>query len=76
MHNDCQWCLDYNVNIGITHVFSCINICQAPRKLFEHESIRPCADPGIFGRGVQVSLTKKSSDKVLVEEPGFKNVKN
>ena len=21
--------------------FSCINICRAPRKLFEHEAIRP-----------------------------------
>ena len=27
-------------NIGITHVFSCINICWVPRKLFEHEAIR------------------------------------
>ena len=27
-------------NIGITHVFSCINICQVPRKLFEHEATR------------------------------------
>ena len=25
----------------------------------------PCADPGIFVRGVQVSLTKKSSDNVF-----------
>ena len=31
----------YVVNIGITHVFSCINICQVPRKLFEHEDVRP-----------------------------------
>ena len=29
------------VNIGITHVFSCINICRAPRMLFEHEADRP-----------------------------------
>ena len=29
------------VNIGITHVFSCINICRVPRKLFEHEAVRP-----------------------------------
>ena len=28
-------------NIGITHVFSCINICRAPRMLFEHEADRP-----------------------------------
>ena len=24
--------------IGITNVFSCINICRVPRKLFEHEA--------------------------------------
>ena len=29
------------VIIGITHVFSCINICHPPRKLFEHEAVRP-----------------------------------
>ena len=23
------------------HVFSCINICQVPRKLFEHEAVSP-----------------------------------
>ena len=28
-----------NCNIGITHVFSCINICRVPRKLFEHEAV-------------------------------------
>ena len=27
--------------IGITHVFSCINICRVPRKLFEREAVRP-----------------------------------
>ena len=27
-------------NIGITHVFSCINICRVHRKLFEHEGVR------------------------------------
>ena len=27
-------------NIWITHAFSCINICQVPRKLFEHEAAR------------------------------------
>ena len=26
--------------IGITHVFSCINICRVPRKLFELEVVR------------------------------------
>ena len=30
-----------NENIGIIHVFSCINICRVPRKLFEHEAARP-----------------------------------
>ena len=30
-------------NIGITHVFSCINVCQVPRKGFEHEADRPRA---------------------------------
>ena len=29
------------MNIGITHVFSCINICRVPRMLFEHEADRP-----------------------------------
>ena len=28
-------------NIGITHVFLCINICRVPRMLFEHEADRP-----------------------------------
>ena len=26
--------------IGITHSFSCINICRVPRMLFEHEAVR------------------------------------
>ena len=30
-----------NKNIGITHVFSCINICQVPRKLFERTAVSP-----------------------------------
>ena len=30
-----------SANIGITHVFSCINICRVPRMLFEHEADRP-----------------------------------
>ena len=29
------------MNIGITHVFSSINICRVPRMLFEHEADRP-----------------------------------
>ena len=28
-------------HIGITHVFSCVNICRVPRMLFEHEADRP-----------------------------------
>ena len=31
----------YNQIIGITLVFSCINICRVSRKLFEHEAVRP-----------------------------------
>ena len=31
----------FSTNIGITHVFSCINICRVPRMLFEHEADRP-----------------------------------
>ena len=34
----CPWAL---FSIGITHVFSCINICRVPRMLFEHEADRP-----------------------------------
>ena len=26
------------INIGVTNVFSCINICRVPRKLFEHKA--------------------------------------
>ena len=33
--------LNSNANIGITHVFPCINICRVPRMLFEHEADRP-----------------------------------
>ena len=28
------------MNIGITHVFSCINICRVMRMLFEHKAER------------------------------------
>ena len=38
-HCHCQ--LKRLLNIGITHVFSCINICRGPRMLFEHEADRP-----------------------------------
>ena len=30
-----------NVNLGINHGFSCINISLVPRKLFEHEAASP-----------------------------------
>ena len=38
-------------NVGITHVFSCVNICRVPRKLFEHKgrNVYPslnCLDTG------------------------------
>ena len=36
VHYIVKWC-----NIGITHVFSCINICRVLRMLFEHEADRP-----------------------------------
>ena len=29
------------LSIGITRVFSCINICRVPRMLLEHEADRP-----------------------------------
>ena len=38
-------------NIGITHVFSCINICRVPRKVFEHEVDRPSAQTSPEGPG-------------------------
>ena len=33
----------FRLNIGIRHVFSCINICRVPRKLFEHKATRSSA---------------------------------
>ena len=38
-------------NIGITHGFSCINICRVPRKLFEHEAARPSVQTSSEGPG-------------------------
>ena len=38
-------------NIGITHVFSCTNICRVPRKLFEHEAVRPDVQTSSEGPG-------------------------
>ena len=38
-------------NIGITHVFSCINICRVPRKLFEHKAVRPSVQTSSEGPG-------------------------
>ena len=37
--------------IGITHVFSCINICRVPRKVFQHEVDRPSAQTSPEGPG-------------------------
>ena len=37
--------------IGITHVFSWINICWFPRKVFEHEANRPSAQKSPKGPG-------------------------
>ena len=39
------------VNIGITHVFSCINICLVTRKLIEHEAVRPSVQTSSEGPG-------------------------
>ena len=38
-------------NIGITHGFSSINICRVPRKLFEHEAVRPSVQISSEGPG-------------------------
>ena len=38
-------------NIGITHVFPCINICRVPRMLFEHEADRPSVQTSSEGPG-------------------------
>ena len=46
------WILDLTEgNIGITHVFSCINICRVPRMLFEHEADRPSVQTSSEGPG-------------------------
>ena len=37
--------------IGITHVFSCINICGVQRKVFEHKADRPSAQTSPEGPG-------------------------
>ena len=37
--------------IGITHVFSCINICRVPRKVFEYEAVRLSAQTSPEGPG-------------------------
>ena len=41
----------FNEIIGITHVFSCINICWVPRKLFEHKAVRPSVETSSEGPG-------------------------
>ena len=38
-------------NIGITHVFSCINPCRIRRKLFEHEAVRTSVQTSSEGPG-------------------------
>ena len=38
-------------NIGLTHVFSCINICWVPWMLFEHEAYRPSVQTASEGPG-------------------------
>ena len=44
-------------NIGITNVFSCINICRVPRKLFEHKAIRPSVQTSSEGTGNEMKQT-------------------
>ena len=44
-HENIRW------NIGITHVFSCINICRVPEKLFEYEAARPSVKTSSEGPG-------------------------
>ena len=39
------------LNIGITHVFSCIYICRVPRKLFEHKAVRLSVQTSSAGPG-------------------------
>ena len=46
-----DWWIKGLNNIGITHVFSCINICRVPKKLFEHEAIRPSVQTSSEGPG-------------------------
>ena len=41
----------YLDNIGITHIFSCINICGVPGKLFEHEAMRSSVQTSSEGHG-------------------------
>ena len=38
-------------NIETIHVFSCINICRVPRKLFEHEAVRLSVQTSSEGPG-------------------------
>ena len=39
------------MSVGITHGFSCINICRVPRKLFEHKAARPSLQISSKGPG-------------------------
>ena len=40
------------MNIGITHVFACINSCRVQRKVFEHKADRPSAPTSPEGPSV------------------------
>ena len=52
MFNNDNTCMFNNDNtIGITHVFSCINICRVLRMLFEHEAVRPSVQTSSEGPG-------------------------
>ena len=53
------------IMIGTTHVFSCINICRVPRKLLEHEAVRPSVQTSSEGPGIPYffrKLGKKSQN--------------
>ena len=53
-------------NIGITHVFSCINICRLPRKLFENEAVRPSVQASPEGPGKCFNAMKQTCVIVIL----------
>ena len=43
--------INFTIDIGTTHGFSCINICQVSREVFEHEVDRASAQISTEGPG-------------------------